>query len=489
KGFKDFGSNTNIVFNGTFFSNSYFPGIGYNPGVELVEDDDRRREGLPVKERMREADDLSAKQVNAFGDDADRIRLEIVVGTERDQIAIAPGALRKEWVEGDRKYFQYKTDRPIANAYSIVSGRYAVRRDKWRDVELEIYYRPGHEYNLDRMMDAMKDGLQYNTENFSAYQFRQLRIVEFPRYETFAPSFANTIPFSEGVGFILKVANPAKDLDVPYYLTLHEVAHQWWGHQVMAADVKGSAMLSESMCQYSAMMVMKKKFPPEIVERYLKYELDSYLSGRASERKKEQPLQSVEAQTYIDYNKASLVFYTLQDYIGEEKLNSAFRKYNEMWRFKDAPYPGSLDLLTNIREVTPDSLQYLIHDLFETITLFENKAERAVYTQTADGQFELTLSVTCEKIRSDSLGNEVFATLNDWIDVGVYSRDDKGNDKLVYLQKRKIAAKDNAFVITLGERPAKAGIDPLHKLIDRHSGDNTVAATEIIDIANIPLGN
>ncbi len=489
KGFKDSGSNTDIVFNGTFFNNSYFPGIGYNPALELVEDDDRRMHGLPVKERMRERDDYSGKQVNAFGDDAGRIRLEIVVGTARDQIAVAPGSLQKEWVDGDRKYFHYKMDSPIANSYSIVSARYAVRRDKWNDVDLEIYYHPGHEYNLGRMMDALKDALQYNTKNFSDYQHGQLRIVEFPRYVTFAPSFANTIPFSEGLGFILKVANPDKDLDVAYYLTAHEVAHQWWGHQVMAADVKGSAMLSESMSQYSALMVMKKKFPPEIMERYLKYELDAYLAGRASERKKEQPLQFVEAQNYIDYNKASLVFYALQDYIGEERLNTAFRKYNEMWRFKDGPYPTSEDLLTNIREVTPDSLQYLIHDMFETITLFENRATRAVYSQTADGKFELTLSVACEKIRSDSVGNERSTPLDDWIDVGIYSRDGQDNDKLVYLQKHRITAKDNTFVITLDQRPGKAGIDPLHKLIDRHSGDNTVGATKIIDIANIPLGN
>ena len=489
KGFKDSGSNTDIVFNGTFFNNSYFPSIGYNPDFELIEDDDRREHGLPVKERMRERDDHAAKEINAFGDDADQIRFEIVLGTEGDQIAIAPGYLQKEWLDGDRKYFHYKMDRPMANFYSIVSARYAVKRDKWNDVDLEIYYHPGHEYNLDRMMDAMKDALQYNSNNFSDYQHRQLRIMEFPRYATFAQSFATTIPFSEGLGFILKVADPDKDLDVAYYITAHEVAHQWWGHQVIAADVKGSTMLSESMAQYSALMVMKKNFPPEILERYLKYELDTYLKGRTNERKKEQPLQFVEAQNYIHYNKASLVFYALQDYIGEEKLNTVFRKYNEMWRFRDAPYPTSEDLLANIREATPDSLQYLIHDMFETITLFENKAVRATYEQASGGEFEVTFSVTCDKIRSDSLGTELSIPINDWIDVGIYSRDRNGDDKLVYLQKHRITAKENTFIITLDQIPSKAGIDPLHKLIDRHSQDNTVEATKIIDITNLPLGN
>lgn len=489
KGFKDSDPNTDLVFNGTFLNNSYFPGIGYNPAFELVEDSDRREHGLTVKERMHERSDYQAKQINALGDDADRVRFEIVVGTESDQIAIAPGYLQKQWLDGDRKYFHYKMNGPMANFYSIASARYVVKRDKWNDVDLEIYYHPGHEYNLDRMMDAMKDALHYNAENFSAYQHRQLRILEFPRYATFAQSFPNTIPFSEGLGFILKVADPDKDLDVPYYLTVHEVAHQWWGHQVIAANVKGSTMLSESMSQYSALMVMKQTFAPEILERYLKYELDAYLAGRAREGKKEQPLQFVETQNYIHYNKASLVFYALQDYIGEANLNTAFRNYNEMWRFKDAPYPTTEDLLRNIREVTPDSLQYLIGDMFETITLFENRAVRAIYQQTARGEFELTFSVTCEKIRSDSLGTEMLIPLNDWIDVGIYSRDANGNDKLVYLQKHRISEKENTFVITLDQMPSKAGIDPIHKLIDRHSQDNTVEATRLIDIGNLPLGD
>ncbi len=157
-------------------------------------------------------------------------------------------------------------------------------------------------------MQGMKDALEYYSRNFNEFQYSQMRIMEFPRYATFAQSFANTIPFSESIGFIAKINNPDKDIDYPYYVTAHEVAHQWWGHQVMDARVKGNAMLSESMAQYSALMVMKHAFPPETLERYLKYELDVYLRGRTTERKKEQPLEFVEGQGYIHYNKASLVF-------------------------------------------------------------------------------------------------------------------------------------------------------------------------------------
>lgn len=474
RGFEENNSNTDIIFNGTFFNNtSYFPAIGYQSGFELSDDDDRKDNDLPEKERMLERNDPRGRAMNLFGDDADHIRFEIIVGTAGDQIAIAPGYLQREWQEGDRKYYHYKMDAPMCNFYSIVSARYSVKRDKWNDVNLEIYYHPGHEYNLERMMQGMKDALDYYTTNFSPYQYGQVRIMEFPRYATFAQSFANTIPFSEGIGFIAKLDDPAKDIDYTYYVTAHEVAHQWWGHQVMEAAVKGNAMLSESMSQYSALMVMKHAFSPETIERYLKYELDSYLRGRTAERKKEQPLELVEGQGYIHYRKASLVFFALQDYIGEDSVNAAFRRFNEEWRFKDAPYPTSADLLKYIRAVTPDSLQSIIHDMFETITLFENKTDVAEFVELDSAHFTVTLKVSAEKLRADSAGMETNIPINDWIDIGVYGRDEKGQDKLIYLKKHLINQKDNTFTIEVAERPRKAGIDPLHKLIDRHSSDNT----------------
>ena len=474
QGFVETGrSNTQVIFNGTFFNNGYFPSLGYNSGFEMANDNDRKERKLPEKERMLERNDPRGKAMSLFGDDADHVDFKMQISTDKGQTAIAPGYLVKQWEEGNRVYFQYDMDAPMCNFYNLISANYAIKKDKWNDVNLEIYYHPGHEYNLDRMMEGMKDALAYYSKNFSPYQYRQVRIMEFPRYASFAQSFANTIPFSEGIGFISKIDDPDKDIDFTYYVTAHEVAHQWWGHQAMEANVKGNAMLSESMSQYSALMVLKHEFAPEIIERYLKYELDRYLQGRAAEQKKEQPLEFVEGQGYIHYQKASLIFFALQDYISEDSINAAFRRYNEEWRFKDAPYPTSADLLKHIRNVTPDSLQYLIHDMFETITLFENKTDSAYYVEKGKDQFEVTLKVSTEKLRADSAGMETPIAINDWIDIGVYGKNKAGKDSLIYLQKHKIIQKENEFKIYVKSKPRKAGIDPIHKLIDRHSGDNT----------------
>ncbi|MEL6562187.1 MAG: ABC transporter permease, partial [Bacteroidota bacterium] len=300
-GFQEGRSDNSVIYNGTFFNNFYFPTIGYDRDYELRDDDDRLEYGMQPVERMMERDDPRGIAQSLFGDDADKITFEITVGTDSSQIAIAPGYLIKKWNEGARSYFNYKMDVPMVNFYSIVSAKYEVKKDVWKapadsmnDVSLEIYYHKGHEYNLDRMMEGMKKSLDYNTKNFSPYQFRQLRIMEFPAYASFAQSFANTIPFSEAIGFVHKITED--DVDLPFYVTAHEVAHQWWGHQVTEAGVKGNAMLSEALAQYTALMVMKQNYPEEQISRYLKYELNSYLLGRTFERKKEMPIEFVEGQ-------------------------------------------------------------------------------------------------------------------------------------------------------------------------------------------------
>lgn len=467
---------TAIVNNGTFFSSfSEQPVIGYVQSNELALDNERRKYGLAPRERMASIDDQRARLNNYVSSDADWIDFRATVSTAPDQIAIAPGYLEREWTEGGRRHFQYAMDRPILHFFSVLSARYQVKRDRWNDVALEIYYQPGHEYNLDRMMQGMKDALEYCTSNFGPYQHRQVRIVEFPRYQRFAQSFPNTVPFSEAIGFIAEVdPDDPKDVDYPYYVTAHEVAHQWWAHQVIGGNVQGATVLSESMSQYTALMVMKARFGAAQMKRFLRYELDQYLGGRGMERKKEMPLALVENQQYIHYNKGSVVLYALQDYIGEAKLNRAARAFLESVELGGPPYPTSRDLIGFIRRETPSELSYLIDDMFEHITLFDNRARSASYRKLPNGRYEVTLALDVRKRVADELGAEQDVPLADLIEVGVVDE----NGAAVALEKRWIRQTETELTLVVDAPPVSAGIDPLGKLIDRNPDDNVVRAVE-----------
>ncbi|WP_201983997.1 ABC transporter permease/M1 family aminopeptidase [Hymenobacter rubidus] len=482
KGFPNSGSNTDIVQNGIFMnSQSYLPGIGYSEQGELSEDDVRKRNGLQPKERQAPATDMKARQNTGLAADADWIRFEIVLSTSADQLAVAPGRLLKDWTQGNRRYFHYKMEQPMLNFYTFLSARYKVYKDAWQDsaghrvVPIEIYYQPGHEYNLKRMAQAVKESFAYYTKHFGPYQHTQVRILEFPKYQSFAQSFAGTIPFSESIGFIAKVdPNDPEDVDYPFYVTAHEVAHQWWGHQIVGGNVQGETMLIETMAQYSALMVMKHHYGAYTMEKFLKYELNSYLNGRAFERKKEVPLAKVENQGYIHYRKGSVVMYALQDYIGEANVNTALHRFLEQHKYETAPYSTAPELVAEFREVTPDSLQNMVTDLFDRITLYENRLTDASVKKLPNGKFQVNLTVESKKLVADSLGTERPSPENDYLPVAVFPA--QGDHKLpvppLLLVKRRFHAGTNKLEFVVAKEPAKVVIDPYHEFVDRVQDDN-----------------
>jgi ABC-type transport system involved in multi-copper enzyme maturation permease subunit len=459
-----------VVANGTFINNFELPVLGYRAEAEFVDDRDRKKYGLQPKERMLDRDDKVGLQHNFLRHDADYINFRATVSTSKDQIAVAPGYLEKEWTDGDRRYFRYVMDQPMLNFYSFLSARYAVKTDSWNGVKLEIYYHPTHTYNIDRMMQGMKDTLQYCSEAFGPYQHRQARILEFPRYATFAQSFPNTIPYSEAVGFVARVRDgDPDDIDYPYYITAHEIAHQWWAHQVVAGDTQGATMTAETMAQYSALMVMKKSFGPLKMRRFLKYELDRYLFGRALEQKKEVPLGRVENQPYIHYEKGSIAMYRLQATVGEERLNQALREYVQRVKFKGPPYTNSTELIAAMRSAVPEAERGIIDDLFETITLYDNRVLSATATKNGDG-WDVKLKVKAAKFRADADGNQKEIDFSDMIDIGAL--DERG--EAIVIERRLIAKGESEVSFRSPRRPATVGIDPLNTLIDRVSDDNVM---------------
>jgi ABC-type transport system involved in multi-copper enzyme maturation permease subunit len=479
-GFPLGGGDTSVVYNGTFFNNmAALPQFGYNERRQLQDRNDRRKYGLPELPRMPKIDDRAQWNNNYIAGDADWVNFETTVSTSNGQIALAPGYLQREWTDKGRHYYHYKSEAKLVPFFSWLSADWQVKRDHWNDVSLEVYYDAKHAYNVDRMLYASKKSLDYYTRNFSPYQFRQLRILEFPNYLSIAQSFANTIPFSESIGFIADLRDKDK-IDYVFYVTAHEIAHQWWAHQVIGANVQGATMLSESLAQYSALMVMEHEYGPQKMRRFLKYELDTYLRSRPTERVAEQPLALNENQQYIHYNKGSVVFYALKDAIGEEKLNGILSGFVKKWAFKGPPYPTTRDFMADLYAGTDPKFHPFIRDLFERIVFFDNRAVETTAKKRADGKYAVTLKVHSAKLVADGKGKESDEKVDEYVDIGVFSRPPGGkesDEKVLYLQKHRITQADTTIELVVDAAPYEAGIDPYNKLVDRDSDDNRKRVT------------
>ncbi|GAA0644599.1 ABC transporter permease/M1 family aminopeptidase [Brevundimonas lenta] len=474
KGFKVSGNTTRVVDNGTFITNREFtPTIGMGREGLLTDRGQRRKHGLPAELRPAKLEDASAQSANYLG--ADWVTADITVTTDADQTVVAPGLKVSDQVADGRRTARFVTESPVLNFFSVQSARYAQSRRMHNGVELVVFHDPAHTRNVPRMLDALASSLDYFQANFSPYQFRQARIVEFPDYASYAQSFPNTFAWSEGLGFIADLSDPTK-VDYVTYVAAHEFGHQWWAHQIIGSNQQGMTSLSETLAQYSALMVMEKTYGRDQIRRFLKFELDRYLRARGTERLEELPLMRNENQQYIHYQKGGLVMYLLREEIGEEAVNRALRRLLAQYAFKSAPYPRSLDLVAALRAEAPADKQALITDLFEKITLYDVKTTAATATKRADGRWDVVVTVDARKLYADGEGEETVAPLNETFDVGLFSAEPGkgrfGENDVILMERRPIRSGVQTLRFITTRKPAFAGVDPYNKWIDRNSDDN-----------------
>lgn len=475
KGFKDRGEDVTVVKNGTFISNfTLFPTFGVNQSYYLADQHERRKRDLPPPRRAYKLEDTSRYNESFFGPHVALIDFKATLSTSAEQFAIAPGYLKKEWEQDGRRYFEYEMDSPMVNFFNFMSAELEVKKEVHNGIEIAVYYHKDHHWNIDRMIESSKDSLDYFARVFGPYQHKQLRIIEFPGYRSFAQSFANTVPYSENIGFVTDLRNK-DEIDPVYYVTAHEVAHQWFGHQLNAANVQGSAVLSESLSQYAALLVMLEKYGEEKIRKFLTYELDSYLRGRANEYLEEMPILRAENQQYIHYRKGSVVMMAIRDRMGEDALNKALRELIEEYKFSDSLQPTTLDLLVAMKRNTPQSNHQYIDDQFKQISLYDMKIDESNIRETAKGKFEVTLNVIAKKLSADGRGEETEQPFEDDVEIVLFSEDPNdftAENTILYREKHKLVSGDNLIKFTSDTLPAFVGVDPFVRFIDRDSKDN-----------------
>src|SRR5690606_24433727 len=204
------------------------------------------------------------------------------------------------------------------------------------------------------------------------------------------------------------------------------------------------------------------------------FQMDRYLRRRA-DFEQDVPLVEVEDHPHVAYGKGAVALYTLREHLGEARVNAVLRRFVERHRGAGPPYPTTRDLLAELRAATPDTLQHLLTDLFETITLWDVEARRAVARRTADGRYEVTLDVAARKVRADGAGRETETPMDDLVEIGVFA---PGTVAPLYLERHRLRSGTQTIRVTVPQEPARAGVDPRNRLIDRDGEDNVVAVED-----------
>ncbi len=477
QGFRENGVDASVVANGTYFTNSWLPTIGYKSSRELIIASDRREYGLAPRPLIASLYNLEARKDRGEGS-----TFEAVVGTAKNQVAVAPGVLNRTWTEKGRRYFHYSTNGPIGNEYAFFSANYAMREVVWKNskvdtvhshkdslrsgqVKILIFHHPAHTAHLNRMVQSIRASLDYYSSQFGPYRRNYLSVVEGPGNGTGMHAEAGMITHAEGFTFWNPEDNPGSH-DHPFAIVAHEMAHQW---TVPYANVEGAPVMSESLAWYYGMKVVEHTKGRRHLQHLLNFMHQPH--PYPAIRRGEPLLRGLDP--YLSYRRGPFALFALSEYIGERQVNRALRILLEKHRQKGAPLATTLDLYRELQAVTPDSLHYLLHDLFEVNTYWALETKQATMKQTPSGTWEVAVDVEARKLVHDSTGVEMEVPMHDWIEVGVFppAKEDELETPL-YLQKHRIRSGKQTIILQVSEQPAHAGIDPNQLLIDLDAGNN-----------------
>jgi ABC-type transport system involved in multi-copper enzyme maturation permease subunit len=457
-----------LVANGSYISNfGVMPIPGYDGWRRITDNAQRRRYGLPSAPRMAPLGDPAHSDRVALGVDS-RTAFEIVLSTSADQIAVAPGVLLKEWRQGSRRYFHYRAEEPILPNLSFCSARYAVARDRWNGVALEIYHDPKHPFNIPAIMETAKLALDYYSREYAPYQYSYLRILEYARYRSAAQFQPGIIPCAETTGFVTDL----RAMENADPVVMHELAHMWWADRIAGAQMQGRWMLTENMAEYSRLMLFKEYYPAFYANQIARGWHDGYLNGRKAEDEEEVPVMYTENHVYLR-GKGPLAMYALQDVIGKEKMHQALRNFLKEFSFQTSPCPTSRDLVNALRVVAGPEYQQFITDLFERIVLYDLSVNAARARPVAGG-YDVTAEVSARQFSEDGHGNGFEEPLDAWFDVAVFPETREPLDGVtpLYIGKHRLRTGNQSLTVRTPERPGIVALDPFHKRIERSEANN-----------------
>jgi ABC-2 type transport system permease protein len=456
RGFEEGDQDEAVLTNGTFLIGfRIFPTFGYRKGYELTDPRQRAKHRLLPRTVEDDEADFEASQ-------EPRVNLTATLSTSADQIAIGPGTLERSWQRGARRTFRYRTDAPIANDAAFGTARYAVARRRAGKVDLELYYDPAHGANVQRMLDAAAASLESFETSFGPYPHRQLRMAEVVRQPFAGYASPGMLWFTEDRAFLTDARDSSRP-DIVTRRVVHEVAHQWWGHQLVPQPGPGASLLVETLAKHSESMMIERLRGREQRDQFLEMELDRYLTGRSRAEEAETPLLRVGAQPYVYYAKGAVVMNGIAGELGEPALNAALRGL-----LRD-PHPRPADLLTHLRTVAPASAYPRIEEWLTEIVFYDLRLDSATARPRPDGRYDVTLRMTAHKSHADGRGNEHAVPLHEAIDVALIRADGTS------LLARRIPLQQGtqALTLTVDELPTAATIDPHVTRVDKSRGDNT----------------
>lgn len=276
----------------------------------------------------------------------------------------------------------------------VLPGTFAIARYKSEKTNaggtsLEVYYKPGSEEAVSRLLEEIVEAFNFYSEKFGEYAFgKRMVVAEIDNESLETYTTAGTMLIANKTFSYLQA-------DTIY----RETAYQWWGQAVMLKSFD-DAWISQGLAQYSSMMLQEERMPPAAfsevargyMERALAFEQQSSIR-RAPATLDDQS----EAYRSIVFYKGAFIYRMLQIVMGREKFQEMLKTFYREYKGRQA---AIADFEKIASKVYGSDLRYFFGHWVDSTGVPEFNADYQIL-KTRDGSYKVrgTLSQTSESFR------------------------------------------------------------------------------------------
>lgn len=287
---------------------------------------------------------------------------EIYITVDSDFQTLSNGKLisSKNNANGTRTD-HWKQEKPHAPyLFMMAIGRYAVVKDKWKNLEVNYYVEPKFEKyaknifgNTPEMMTFFSDLLDFP---FPWDKYSQVVVRD---YVSGAMENTSASVFMEN----LQVDKRYLIDDHWDKIIAHELFHQWFG-DLVTAESWANLPLNESFANYAEYLWVEYKYGESDAQELLRNEWYEYLDESTTKQEPMIRYHYKEKEDMFDrhsYSKGCLILNMLRKYVGDEAFFTALQKYLKKYQYKNAEIH---DLRLVFEEVIGQDLNWFFDQWF-----------------------------------------------------------------------------------------------------------------------------
>ena len=243
------------------------------------------------------------------------------------------GNVEKTIQEGNRNYYEI-TAKAVRDFAFVLSNKFSVASEQYENVNVKYYY-----YDDDNFAQGLKSAID------SIKTFNKL-FGNYP-YSTYSVVKANFLHGGMEYPNLVLISDDVTDYNDYVNVIIHETAHQWW-YGLIGNDEYSYGWLDEGLTDYSTALFYKYNENYGIkYQEIMKNTTNSYvnfvevytkvLGGVDTTMNRKLNEYNTEPEyVYMAYVKGALLFDSIRENLGEERMLMVLKKYFENFRFKIA---------------------------------------------------------------------------------------------------------------------------------------------------------